>query len=88
MALTSFRSSSTPTATKSSPWTVRLMSLLPCLNRHGFATPLTNPAAASFEEYSSAQFWAASRVPYIEYASSPQVSGGSLGSLSSSGSAT
>ena len=77
---TSIRSFSSPMATKSSPWTVRLMSFTLCLKRHGFAMPLTNPAATNFEEYSSAQFRAASRVPYMENASSPHVSAGSLGS--------
>ena len=62
---------SSPTATKSSPWTMTLQSSLWEWKRQGFALPLMYPALTRVAEYSSAQFWAASLVPYMEYFSFP-----------------
>ena len=44
-------------------------------NKHGFAMPLVYPARFSVALYSSHQFWAASRVPYIESRNLPHTSG-------------
>ena len=81
------RLAGSPTATKSSPWTMMATSLASWKNRHGEVLPCTNPAFLSVSPYSVAQFMAASRVPYMDTRNLPHMFS-SPGSRSSSGSWT